>query len=563
MAFSPSQLFGYNTEVDNTSYLQAAQPQLAPRTPEGGEVVGAVIEEMYTGNNTAAEFSDSWATRPYQGREWIGGKVNQYRQDPRTPIDEESWKESKYYREGINYFQGMTEEAAEVFATRHDEQAHRDSIMARATTGQKAFAYPVGFAAGLFEPLNVASALVLPELGVVRMAGLAGKLGKLSTRAIEGAANGALGNLALEPLAITANQRLQEEYGMVDILMNTAVGAGAGSILKPLGGALADRYAVRPDVDYAAKQAAIYQMAEGKPVTVEPLVRKFDDVFDPRRWDTELDERPLNERGEININFGEARGIGRAEKYDIIGDLDAEEILDIRLAAEEYTTGRSSELLILDNEFAPGQTVQKIEGDTPEWVKRYNEQATYEQQEAKRVRDANMRRFDNEKQEVPEASPILTRKDVDKVTQKLIRGTALGKRERKIAEAILTRAQEVKMDRLAYRDEQARTSMKADKALGARMADDEEMQRLMDDYTKVESYQDAEPYRGDVDEVAGERSADEELQLLDQEIANAEKAGLIDENDLDEYREVGELVRDAKFMEKAYDAASVCMGRYF
>lgn len=141
---------------------------------------------------------------------------------------------------------GYTQAALDMLIQRKQNDARLQDTLARAPTGvvPQTTRFAAQLVTGLADPLNVAAGFI-PVVGEARTASLLGAAGdsllaRTAARVGIGAAEGTAGVAALEPLAYTAHQQLQDDYGMVDSLRNVAFGAVLGGTLHALGGAVAD-----------------------------------------------------------------------------------------------------------------------------------------------------------------------------------------------------------------------------------------------------------------------------------------------------------------------------------
>lgn len=153
------------------------------------------------------------------------------------------------------------------------------------------------FVSDALDPLNVAASFI-PVVGEARyaawLARAGGPMARTLVRAGVGAAQGAVGQAALEPLNYGIARSLQDDYGASDALLDLAFGAllggglhaGVGAVLpyhpelKPdaidegfrssAAAAIADQ---DPEAREAALRTAIAQMAQGSPVEVDPVFR--------------------------------------------------------------------------------------------------------------------------------------------------------------------------------------------------------------------------------------------------------------------------------------------------
>lgn len=142
--------------------------------------------------------------------------------------------------------EGITDQALDIMIQRKQEELQRNSVLARRTGGfiEGAAGVGVSLAAGLMDPLNVASGFI-PVFGEARYARLLGRAGesmfaRAGVRAAVGAIEGVAGAAALEPLVFAAKTQEQADYEMADSLMNIGFGAVIGGVAHVGAGAIGD-----------------------------------------------------------------------------------------------------------------------------------------------------------------------------------------------------------------------------------------------------------------------------------------------------------------------------------
>lgn len=133
--------------------------------------------------------------------------------------------------------------ARELYTLKRDE-LDRAAVLARSEgAGGVAAQLAGGLAAGLLDPLNIASAFI-PLVGPTRyaamLAGAGGAMGRTAVRAGVGAAEGVAGAALLEPIVYAAAVQEQADYGAADSLLNIAFGGIMGGGLHSVGGAIGD-----------------------------------------------------------------------------------------------------------------------------------------------------------------------------------------------------------------------------------------------------------------------------------------------------------------------------------
>jgi len=191
-------------------------------------------------------------------------------------ISKDDWKESEYYRDGIQVDDnGIKEGLAQLLAERVDRRREFQITLQRSKGGfgLGAAQFGVAIAGSFLDPLNVASAFI-PALGPARVASMAAKMGKSGARAVKGAVDGAVGAAVLEPLIIGAAAAEQDEsYTLLDSFLNVAVGSALGSGLHVGFGKISDRINRTPPQTRArAEKTSIGQVLTDKPVQVDRIV---------------------------------------------------------------------------------------------------------------------------------------------------------------------------------------------------------------------------------------------------------------------------------------------------
>ena len=191
-------------------------------------------------------------------------------------ISKDDWKESEYYRDGIQVDDnGIKEGLAQLLAERVDRRREFQITLQRSKGGfgLGAAQFGVAIAGSFLDPLNVASAFI-PAVGPARVASMAAKMGKSGSRAVKGAIDGAVGAAVLEPLIIGAAAAEQDEsYTLLDSFLNVAVGSALGSGLHVGFGKISDRINRTPPQTRArAEKTSIGQVLTDKPVQVDRIV---------------------------------------------------------------------------------------------------------------------------------------------------------------------------------------------------------------------------------------------------------------------------------------------------
>lgn len=247
------------------------------------EAQGVEAVPSTTGEVLSAQFGHSWAENPaVRGYRFLQRNADYWGSGALDPtISTEEATERFGVPGRLTFSEPVTERVARDLQQHHLAQQTRENIIARRQGGigtGAAARLAVGFGAAILDPLNIASVFI-PFAGEARIAAMlgdaaVGAVGRAGVRAIEGAGQGVMGALAVEPLNAFLTVRDRDDYTMGSFVTNIAFGAALGAGLHSGIGAVADRRAL-PDwapeiVGPRAHEAALRQsaaaMAEGRPV---------------------------------------------------------------------------------------------------------------------------------------------------------------------------------------------------------------------------------------------------------------------------------------------------------
>lgn len=256
-----------------------------------------------TGEVLGATFEDAWTRNP-------GPSLWRWAQRELTVSTERYLTQDQANRDfgiaGELSFDGpVPPHVARDLHTLKRAELQRRSIMQRGEGGfgESAAQLGVGFAAGLLDPLNIATAFV-PVVGQARygamLANAAGAGGRTAVRLGVGAVEGAAGAALVEPLVYGVARQEQADYGAVDSLLNLAFGTVLGGGLHTIGGAVGDMVApgrwrapgeVRVDGlpverQQEALNLSVAAVADGRPVDgVEAVIAAEQAALRQRRND--------------------------------------------------------------------------------------------------------------------------------------------------------------------------------------------------------------------------------------------------------------------------------------
>jgi hypothetical protein len=133
--------------------------------------------------------------------------------------------------------------------------------------------FGAGALGSMVDPVNLALSFV-PVVPEAQFARLATRFGPTGARLIRGAAEGAAGNAAVEPLIALQAQNQQADYSAYDSLVNIAFGSVIGSGLHAGFGKFSDWIGGHPmDTREMALRGAVAAVADDRPVTAADLFR--------------------------------------------------------------------------------------------------------------------------------------------------------------------------------------------------------------------------------------------------------------------------------------------------
>ncbi|MDR1776529.1 MAG: hypothetical protein LBR31_01705 [Desulfovibrio sp.] len=224
----------------STDALLTESRVLAAEEKAYGQNAPGFQERMETGE---AGFSDFF-TRPT-------GKAPVY-------ISKEDWNESNpFFRKGVEWREGMTEERARIYAEGFDESEDRKKLLG---VGQEQYGFARGTLPGFFA--GMLGSLPDPVNLIPFGGGLARGKGFLAG-ARAGALEGAAVNVVVDALVMKDLQSRGEELGFADVALDLAFGAALGGFLGGAGGWLSARRANRTDHFADASKAAFDAVPDG------------------------------------------------------------------------------------------------------------------------------------------------------------------------------------------------------------------------------------------------------------------------------------------------------------
>lgn len=223
---------------------------LAARRPTGfGEYMGAMSGEGW------------WNTIAGQGRAQV--LMQEGREADPTPLARDAWEGSSWKRDGLDWFEGLTEGQAKARAEVFDENAYRRWVIQQRNAGV------VGSVAGFGAML--AGSLPTPEnlipIGPAIHAARAARFGvAVRQGAVAGGVAGLAGTAAFAPPVYYSAMQFGDDITFADVLLDLSVGTILGAGLGGGSAALArwaDRAPSQPAVTQPEMQAALDGLAMG------------------------------------------------------------------------------------------------------------------------------------------------------------------------------------------------------------------------------------------------------------------------------------------------------------
>lgn len=174
---------------------------------------------------------------------------------------------------GAQFDQPMTKQSASIIANQKRQENLRNDILGRApdTWTSKSAQFGASLLHEAVDPLGLASMFV-PVVGEARLAGWLAKqtvAQRAATRVGAGFVEGSVGGAPLALLEYGASQRLQLDYDMSDVLIETAFGGVLGGGFHSIGGAMGDMVrSFRSDTRREALRSAVAQATNGNNIDV-------------------------------------------------------------------------------------------------------------------------------------------------------------------------------------------------------------------------------------------------------------------------------------------------------
>lgn len=364
-------VYGVTTQNVNDMEGVIADP-LKGVAPSMGAIGTTVLQQGLLGAGSTGESIDQfqllrelqqepegfWAgLNTRYGGLFVGDKTRQG-----EPITKEQWAESEFYREGLEYREGMTDIAADILARRRDMEDFRNGVLQRATGLQTGAFYAGMLVTSMADAKTVPATLAglgavkvgAAGYGAVRAGMASGSIAAARTGAIVSskaamgtkraiAAEAVIGTIPVAATGFAAARDLQTEYTLEDAAIDTVASAvvavGLNTAFKGLGKMwLSWR---TPDDMEAVAKLVDAQMRAGDAVNIEGAVQTI-----MASKEIPLSTVPKSERVPTVTKVGnkfEARVKGEDGLMSVAvgrGKTEAEATADL---LEQYQTARAGE----------------------------------------------------------------------------------------------------------------------------------------------------------------------------------------------------------------------------
>jgi hypothetical protein len=221
------------------------------------------------------------------------GGSNQYENAlaaQKEAISKEDWPQHEYYREGMEWEEGLTPVAAKYRAEFYDARRSRDAILAKQTTMQKVMGFGVQMGVGLVDPVNF-----IPIIGPATKAKAIAGMGSIAGRMLVSGAEAGIGNLGANLLVGPELKRRGENINFEDYAWDTFIGSGVGMLFGGVGGAWAKHFkGETKEAVLRGLQQATLDVSDGKSVDVGPILK---DVVESGQFNRERASQRLFDSG--------------------------------------------------------------------------------------------------------------------------------------------------------------------------------------------------------------------------------------------------------------------------
>jgi hypothetical protein len=208
---------------------------------ENAQKNGYDLYQTTLGEAISATAADAWNFNPLQSSIRLYELESNRNAETNEPLIDRQELNKKYAEEGLFFYEDEKQSTVDILLERKRAERKRQDIIQR---GPKGFLpgtakFLTGLTVSLADPINIAAAFV-PVVGEARFASLVARYGFTKARLARGAVEGFVGTSLVEPLILTAAQREQADYGLMDSFLNVTFGTILGGGLHVGAGKLKD-----------------------------------------------------------------------------------------------------------------------------------------------------------------------------------------------------------------------------------------------------------------------------------------------------------------------------------
>lgn len=184
--------------------------------PKTSDVVGAFVDDVFHGVGSASYISDYYKKESAEAT--------------KPKISKEEFEQSEFYRDDIEYYEGLTKESLKILHDSKRAQEGRDFIINRASGLQLGLGFAGALGAGIFEPVNLGVGVATAGAGaaIPIFKNIVKGFGPLKRAMTVGLAEGAAQTAITAPLNYNMAQKMQDEYTAMDMFTDFAVGTTIG-----------------------------------------------------------------------------------------------------------------------------------------------------------------------------------------------------------------------------------------------------------------------------------------------------------------------------------------------
>ena len=193
------------------------------------------------GETLSTTAADAWKYNPVSSIWRLAELEGNRNKDDDEPLIDRQILNEKYGNLGLFFEQDEKQSTVEILVERKKEENERRDIINRGPQGLAVGALKLGtsFVASALDPINIAAAFI-PIVGQSNFARLVARYGFTRARLAKGAIEGTVGTALVEPIVLTAAQREQSDYDLVDSFIAVSFGTILGGGLHVGAGKLKD-----------------------------------------------------------------------------------------------------------------------------------------------------------------------------------------------------------------------------------------------------------------------------------------------------------------------------------